>query len=261
MARTESLRSTVAALAPVLLVLAGGGPARGQEEIPCDHITGSGKISVSTSKKASFGLAGGVKDRAFWGNLTYKDNDLGLQVDSMSVTSYSGPDVSTRVVGGTAKTNLYGTRRYTVTAADDESGGADTFRIELDNGYTRQGALSSGEVKLRKGNRRSTPPPGFTCSQPGEPTPPDTTPPTSTITSPSSGSTVSGTTAVSADASDNVGVAGVQFKLDGADLGAEDTSAPYSVAWDTSTAPNGSHTLTAVARDTAGNTGTSPPSR
>src|SRR5206468_3038368 len=73
--------------------------------------------------------------------------------------------------------------------------------------------------------------------------PPDTTPPTVSITSPASGQTVSGTTSVTANAADNVGVAGVQFLLDGANLGAEDTSAPYSVSWDTTTASNASHTL------------------
>src|SRR5438034_4521809 len=83
--------------------------------------------------------------------------------------------------------------------------------------------------------------------------PPDTTPPTVSITSPSSGSTVSGTITVSAGASDNVGVAGVQFRLDGSNLGAEDTSSPYSVSWSTTAASNGSHTLTARARDAAGN--------
>src|SRR5206468_12001639 len=70
-------------------------------------------------------------------------------------------------------------------------------------------------------------------------------------------STVSSTVTVSANASDNVGVAGVQFKLDGATLGAEDSTSPYSVSWDTTTATNGSHTLTAVARDAAGNQTTS----
>ncbi len=52
-------------------------------------------------------------------------------------------------------------------------------------------------------------------------------------------------------------MAGVQFKLDGNDLGAADTSAPYSAAWNTASAANGSHRLTAVARDAAGNTTTS----
>ena len=49
---------------------------------------------------------------------------------------------------------------------------------------------------------------------------------------------------------------GVQFRLDGANLGAEDTTSPYSVSWDTRTATNGTHTLTAIARDAAGNTRT-----
>ncbi|PYS20039.1 MAG: hypothetical protein DMG11_30690, partial [Acidobacteria bacterium] len=88
-------------------------------------------------------------------------------------------------------------------------------------------------------------------------TPPDSTPPTVSLTAPVNGATVSGTTTVSATASDNVGVVGVQFKLDGANLGAEDTASPYSVSWNTTTASNGSHTLTAVARDAAGNSTTS----
>ena len=86
--------------------------------------------------------------------------------------------------------------------------------------------------------------------------PPDTTVPTVSITSPSSGSTVSGTITVSANATDNVGVAGVQFKLDGNSLGSEDISSPYSTSWNTSVS-TGSHTLTATARDAAGNTTTS----
>jgi chitodextrinase len=87
--------------------------------------------------------------------------------------------------------------------------------------------------------------------------PPDTTPPTVSLSAPSNGATVSATTTVSASASDNVGVAGVQFYLDGAALGAEDTASPYSTSWDTTKSVNGSHTLTAIARDAAGNKGTS----
>src|SRR5439155_15996546 len=56
---------------------------------------------------------------------------------------------------------------------------------------------------------------------------------------------------------DNVGVVGVQFLLDGNLLGAEDTTAPYSVAWNTTTAANATHTLAARARDASGNVATS----
>ena len=57
----------------------------------------------------------------------------------------------------------------------------------------------------------------------------DTTPPTVSLTAPAGGATVSGTTSLSATASDSSGVAGVQFLLDGSPVGAEDTTAPYSL--------------------------------
>jgi len=68
---------------------------------------------------------------------------------------------------------------------------------------------------------------------------------------------VAGIITVSATAADDVSVVGVQFKLDGANLGAEVTTAPYAVSWNTASVPNAVHTLTAVARDAAGNTSTS----
>src|SRR5437667_3697901 len=85
----------------------------------------------------------------------------------------------------------------------------------------------------------------------------DTTPPTVSISSPANGATVSGTITVTANASDNVGVASVQFLLDGANLGSLDTASPYSVSWNTAAAINASHTLSAIAKDAAGNSTTS----
>jgi Bacterial Ig domain len=90
------------------------------------------------------------------------------------------------------------------------------------------------------------------------PPPTDTIAPTVSISSPLPGASVSGTVVISATSSDNVGVVGVQFKLDGNNVGLEDTSSPHSVSWNTTTASSGSHTLTAVARDAAGNQTTSP---
>jgi hypothetical protein len=57
---------------------------------------------------------------------------------------------------------------------------------------------------------------------------------------------------VSAMASDDSAVVGVQFALDGTPLGAEDTAAPYELTWPTTSVENGAHILTAVARDAAG---------
>src|SRR5216117_1100554 len=101
-----------------------------------------------------------------------------------------------------------------------------------------------------------------------------------TITPPADGSPVSGTIPVTASVTiigaltvrgtvpvtaslmtiiEALTVRGVQFKLDGANLGAEDKSAPYSVSWNTTSASNGSHTLTAVATDILGMQRTSQP--
>ena len=83
---------------------------------------------------------------------------------------------------------------------------------------------------------------------------PDTAPPSVSIDSPAGGSTVSGTVAVAASASDNVGVAKVEFYVNGA-LKASDTSSPYSFSWNTK-GLSGTQTLTARAFDAAGNSAT-----
>jgi Concanavalin A-like lectin/glucanases superfamily len=69
------------------------------------------------------------------------------------------------------------------------------------------------------------------------------------ITAPANGASVANAFNISATAS--AGTAGVQFRVDGVNVGPEDTSVPYSMSL---TAPAGAHTLTAVARDGAGNT-------
>ena len=81
----------------------------------------------------------------------------------------------------------------------------------------------------------------------------DTTLPSVSITSPASGATVSGTLTIQASASDNVGVQSVTFAVDGSTK-CTDTTASYACSWDSNTVSNGSHTLTATARDAAGNT-------
>jgi hypothetical protein len=93
----------------------------------------------------------------------------------------------------------------------------------------------------------------------GSPPPgPDITPPTVSVAVPANGATVVGFVTVTANAGDNVGVAGVQFKADGTNVGAEVTAPPYTISWDTSSLTAGTvHTLSAVARDAAGNTATS----
>ncbi|MFM9885780.1 MAG: Ig-like domain-containing protein [Burkholderiales bacterium] len=82
---------------------------------------------------------------------------------------------------------------------------------------------------------------------------PDTIAPAISLTAPSNNTTISGSITVTANATDNLAVVGVQFKLNGANLGPEDTAAPYSIAWDSTTVANGTYSLSALARDVAGN--------
>lgn len=84
----------------------------------------------------------------------------------------------------------------------------------------------------------------------------DTTPPTATLTAPSAGSTLTGSVTISANATDNVGVTAVEFYV-GTALVGTDTTSPYSISWDSKSVANGSVSITAKAKDAAGNTGTS----
>ncbi|HXY97306.1 MAG TPA: CHRD domain-containing protein [Steroidobacteraceae bacterium] len=86
-------------------------------------------------------------------------------------------------------------------------------------------------------------------------------PPTVSVTAPTSGVTVSGTVALTATAAaasgyTNITIASVEFLVDGTSVGTAMAS-PYTVNWDTTTATNGSHTITAKATDSMNDSTTS----
>ena len=85
---------------------------------------------------------------------------------------------------------------------------------------------------------------------------PDTVAPSVAISAPAPASTVSGVAAVAVSASDSGGISRVDLYVDGVFYGS-DTTAPYTVSWDTRNTTNGPHALVAKAVDPAGNVGTS----
>lgn len=87
----------------------------------------------------------------------------------------------------------------------------------------------------------------------------DNTPPSAAaITAPSNGTVITGSAVtISANATDSSGIQKIDFYADGVLVGT-DTSAPFTVNWNTINASNGSHSLHVVATDTAGNSTTSP---
>ncbi|MEK7560417.1 MAG: Ig-like domain-containing protein [Patescibacteria group bacterium] len=83
--------------------------------------------------------------------------------------------------------------------------------------------------------------------------------PTVAIVAPAGGTTVAGVVDITAQASDNIGVASVRFFVDGFWIGEEDVIAPYITVWNTTAVADGNHTITAIARDAAENvSGTLP---
>jgi PKD repeat protein len=92
---------------------------------------------------------------------------------------------------------------------------------------------------------------------------PDIAPPVVSLFSPGvvGSTTLTGVVSLTATAGDDHGVAAVRFQLDGQPIGADVTvdSPPtkYTLSWDSRAAANGTHTLTATATDTSGNSTTS----
>ncbi len=82
----------------------------------------------------------------------------------------------------------------------------------------------------------------------------DTQAPVAALTAPAAFSAdLSGTLTLSATATDNVGVTGVEIQLDGSQVGAAGTGSPHSVTVDSNAYASGQHVVRTRARDAAGN--------
>jgi len=92
---------------------------------------------------------------------------------------------------------------------------------------------------------------------------PDVGPPIVSLFSPGlvGSTTLTGSVSLTATAVDDRDVAGVQFQMNGQNIGTEVTTespmTKFTLSWDSRGLPNGTYTLTATARDAAGNTTTS----
>jgi hypothetical protein len=123
-------------------------------EFPCDFLTGGGYIlttgsGIHAEAKANFGVGGGCKHGSpTWGHLEYQDHGNGLNTHWLTITAYlleaegdtssdpkTGQPTGTRLICGTARTNLYGEVDFMVRASDQgEPGTSDEFDIRLSRG-------------------------------------------------------------------------------------------------------------------------------
>ncbi len=87
----------------------------------------------------------------------------------------------------------------------------------------------------------------------------DTEPPETSMVNPTSGEIVSNKVSLSANATDNVGVASVQFELDGKPIGNPVTKLPYAFKWDSDGGEQRQSSADGPVPDTSGNTAESAP--
>jgi hypothetical protein len=87
-------------------------------------------------------VAGGIRNGAFWGHLTYIDHGTNMKVKGTGVTAYTGTGLTRHIEGTCEGVDC----RYTVDVADNgEPGRNDTFAISVpNNGYHASGTLVGG---------------------------------------------------------------------------------------------------------------------
>lgn len=166
---------------------------------------------------------------------------------------------ATRVPGEYLYVETYGDDGETITFREYYDLASDPY--ELDNLFGGDGEPGTADdlgtpaqplAELQDQLRRDRMCEGTACPPGPGGDPADTQPPRTLVTSPGLGSTICCRVMVKADASDNVGIDRVDFKVDGNLIGT-DSTAPYAVIWeDTNLYAAGPHTIEAIAVDTSG---------
>lgn len=195
--------------------------------------------TTSSDTRASFSNFGDHVHLSAPGSGIYSTN-WGQTYASVSGTSFSAPIAgAVAALVMSANPGLTSTQVESIlfsTATDLGSAGRDIYF-----GYGRVDAGAAVAAALKTTSTTPTA---------------DTTKPSVAIAAPLASSTVGGLVPVSVNASDNVGVAKVELRVNGALL-ASDTSAPYNFSWDSTKAANGMASVVATAYDAAGNAASS----
>jgi len=223
-----------------------------------------GTITTATSATIQAGRV--ISTDPVAGTFEFFQFPVNLVVSSGPTPGAPPPSVS--IASPAAGANLTGTVNVTASVASPMAGvqflldgsplGAEDtiapFSVQFDTTTTVNGLhVLSAQARNAAGTTFTSPDVPVNVTN-------DRTPPTVSITSPASGTIVTGSkVTVTATAADNVGVVGVQFLLNGTAIGAEATTVPYTVRWNTNQRGGitGSQTLSARARDAAGNVTTS----
>jgi hypothetical protein len=219
------------------------------------------------------GSAGGFGDATLLAGRSYTDSTYGITISVLSayataatveVSSPSLTATSTALASSLNPANVGSSVTFTATVSGSSPSGNVSFAS--DGSAFCSAALSSGIAKcstssLAAGTHSVVASYSGDSANAGSTSPTlpqvisavtDTTSPVVTITSPVNGATVTGLVTITAKATDNVAVASIMLSLDSSVVATTNASSA-SYKWNTRKVAKGSHTITAVARDTSGN--------
>jgi len=224
---------------------------------------------ISSNYKSGVALTGSFYDIYKGSSGTYTDNGANIfgKYSSSNITvatstyvdlqgsSGSGDGTFTNSNGGSGTLSLDSTLADNGVLKTQTLAITSASSIAVDNGYGgTNGSISVPTLDQRGGARVASVDIG--AYEYGATV--DTTAPTVSLTAPTASATVSGASvSLTATASDNIGVAGVSFYVDGVLQGSEDTTSTYGIVWDSTATTSASHSAFAVARDTSSNYATS----
>ncbi|VVB98860.1 LVIVD repeat protein [uncultured archaeon] len=227
---------------------------------------------------ASLGLGAHSNDLAISGNYAYVtcwgNSNGNFQV--IDISGLTNQDVTPPTVGVTepaANATLSGNIKLSAAASDNirvatvqfQADGANIggqitapdivspFTIVWDTATTADGLHNLQAIATdTSGNASTSAAVQVTVNNAGG----DKIPPAISIALPAAGSSASNAIMLSANATDNMAVASVQFKINGNDFGPPVSAPPYILVWDTAASADGTYAVSAVATDTSGNSAT-----
>jgi hypothetical protein len=231
-----------ASIASVALIRPGAvthGFDEDQRFVPLTFVRNAGSLTIQAPPNANLAPPGyymlfivnsnGVPSTAAW--VQFSGTALDTQPPTTPVSLTAQPSFGTAALSWIASTDNTGVAHYNVhrsTTSGFTHGAANKIGQATATSYVNTG-LATGTyyyvvTAQDVAGNVSGPSNEAVALVPG-----DTTAPTVAMTAPAGGATVSGTIAVSATASDDVGVASVQFMVDAAAVGSPDTAAPFTI--------------------------------
>ena len=199
-----------------------------------DNLTGSSSVKITVLNPAYVDSIG----------LTSQGTDSVSATATVTIRDMNGNPVSGAVVTGAWSGLVQGSSSGTTGSAGSVSLVSGSTSNPGTITFTITGVTASGYNYDPSLNRQST------ASIDVSPT---TQAPTVAIVSPAANATISGTVTVQVSASSSLGIASVTLNAGNTTIGT-DSKSPYTFSWNTASLPNGTYTLTAIAKDKAGNT-------